>query len=270
VLRRGVRDPVQVVGVHLLVDRVARRPGNSVEVAQLCGVFGDEPLTVLLAQRLPPLLDVLGGGTRRWQRYRPRLGRHVDDVIGPVHRSGQLLIDRIRLRQNPLDRLLQHLRVMPIVGRGHASKHGTDRARHRIDHHAAVAGHVQHLLEVVLDDLDVDRRCIGRARRRQCCVGVPHQRLTGLLERLLGFLGAGTRPVREFRQLVGGVDRRLCASACGVADLADRTGTPALYIFDRQRHSGLQACGVQRSDPVAVVVLGPCVSRCGTRQGGGL
>lgn len=102
VLDSGAGDPVQVVAEHLLVDGVARRCGNSVEVSQFCGMFGDQPLTVLLAQRLPTLLDVLVAAARRWHRDRPRLRRYVGDVVGLVHRRRQLLVDVIRLGQNLL------------------------------------------------------------------------------------------------------------------------------------------------------------------------
>ena len=167
-------------------------------------MLADQPVPVRLAQRLPPLVDLFGRGARRRHRNRPRLGRHLHPVVGLIHGGGEMLIHLRRLRQHLLERLRQDRRVMDVL-REVESGCGLHRSGCRVDDQPEIAGGVKHLLQVVLDDLHVGGSRIGRPRGRQRRVGVLEQRLAGVLDRLLGFLGAGARPVGERRQAVGGV-----------------------------------------------------------------
>lgn len=77
-----VTDPVEVVVHHLLIDRVPRTRRDTVEVAQLGWVPGDQLLSLLRCQAGPPFVDVLGVRPRR---------RNLDLLPADVHRRRGLL-----------------------------------------------------------------------------------------------------------------------------------------------------------------------------------
>ena len=198
-------------------------------------MLADQPFADRRAQRLPPLVDLLGRGARRRHRNRPCIGRHLHPVVGPVHRGGEFLVDLGRLRQNLLERLREYVGVVIVLWKVRSGS-GAHRAACGVDDQPEIAGGVKHVPQVVFDDLDIGSRRIGGPCRRQRRVGVLEQRLAGFLECLLGLLGAGSRPVGKRRQAVGGVDGDLRPRARRVAHRAHRAGVPAQHVLDGQRH----------------------------------
>ncbi|BBX34741.1 hypothetical protein MMAG44476_31967 [Mycolicibacterium mageritense DSM 44476 = CIP 104973] len=149
VAARDVADPLEVVLHDLLVDLIAVDDRNAVQVAETGGMRGPEPVALLGAQRIPPLLhfgrvgagrgqlNVLTADLDRSPRRRRggglldgRRGRRVDAVecLEQVFEEARELL-REPVEEPPDEPLMR--RHGPVVG--HRKPHGRQRVRHRHD-----------------------------------------------------------------------------------------------------------------------------------------